>query len=424
MSTTTPKPQQKQSLQFQIAKLAPTGSIKYQIEVHSPDGGAIRVFPRKTEGRTYYSLRPFQSPYMCPFGQHVIRFYNEHNERLEVPDDEFPTVRLGPRDPDSEAGASDDNVFDSPEWLELRREKAQQEIELGTQQLLINQQNINEHGDVTRSTGQLLRRHHEYVVATTAHAMATNEKISAMNDRIMAQGEKFLETTTKIMSHFMEIVEKVRVPAPPTDWAKVTDSVFNGISTVGSTLIAAAKSGEALPPGVVAARDRKKVPPTEPENKLPTSAAVKPIAPPKEEAPAPPSGTAPERSAAPAAPTPTASAAPAPTAPAAPAPKPEAMAAKDQEPPDPPVSPSVTPPEPTGSATESETAPAPAEAKPKLSFRQKLRLSVRNMIRYFLSFSPGEYVAMLDAPEEIAEYVDALSTLAVPHREVLAGLTA
>lgn len=44
--------------------------------------------------------------------------------------------------------------------------------------------------------------------------------------------------------------------------------------------------------------------------------------------------------------------------------------------------------------------------------------------RNLLAFSPAKYVAMLVAPEEIEEYVDALSTLAVPHEDVLAGLKA
>jgi hypothetical protein len=406
-----PAPATKQSLQQQIARIAPPGSSKYQIEVHSSDGHPIRVYPRKSEGRTYYSLRPFQSPYMCPIGMHVIRFFSDANERLEVPDDAYPMVRVGPRPTDAEdlpASDSDPSV----EWREIRRERAQQEVELGTQQLLLNQQNINEHGDVTRSNGQLLRRHQEYVAASTELALETNRKIAEMNDRMLAQGEKFLETTSKILSHFMEVAEKVRVPAPPTDWAKITESVFNGLARVGSTLITAAKGGEALPPGAVAAGARRMAAPSEPENKLPAVTAAQPLGTPEAEEPAPRPIAAHEA--------PAAAAAPAATETPAPTPTPQARADQDQEPPDPPAAQPKQP----ASASESEPTPAPAETRPKLTFRQRLRQSVRNMLRYFLAFSPAEYVGMLDAPEEIAEYMDALSTLAVPHEELLAGLRA
>lgn len=411
-----PAPATKQSLQHQIARIAPPGSSKYQIEVHSSDGHPIRVFPRKSEGRTYYTLKPFQSPFMCPFGVHVIRFYSDANERLEVPDDEYPTVRLGPRETSPEDNPASDDSDPSAEWREIRREKAQQEVELGTQQLLLNQQNINEHGDVTRSTGQLVRRHHEYVVSSTALALDTQQKIAAMNDLLIEQQQRFVETTNKMMAHFVEVVDKLKAPPPPTDWAKVTESLFNGIARVGSTLIAAAKGGEALPPGVVAAGPRRMAAPLESENRLPSGAAAKPIEPPKAAEPVPSSRAALE---APAVVTP-----PAVTKIPAPTPKPDASADKDQDPPDPPARPPAAQPEPPASAAESEPTPAPAATKPALTFRQKLRQSVRSMIRYFLAFSPAEYVGMLEAPGEIAEYVDALSTLAVPHEEILAGLRA
>lgn len=411
-----PAPATRQSLQQQIARIAPPGSAKYQLEVHSSDGNPIRVYPRKSEGRTYYSLRPFQSPYMCPIGMHVIRFFSDANERLEVPDDAYPMVRVGPRPTDPEDLPASDDLDPSVEWREIRRERAQQQVELGTQQLLLNQQNINEHGDVTRSNGQLLRRHHEYVAASTEFALETNRKIAEMNDRMLAQGEKFLETTSKILSHFMEVAERVRVPAPPTDWAKVTESVFNGLAKVGSTLIAAAKGGEALPPGVVAAGARRMAAPSEPENKLPAVTAGKPIESPKAAEPAPSVRAAPEA--------PAAAAAPAVPSSPAPTPRPEASADEDQEPRDPPARPSAAQPKQSASAAESASTPATAETRPKLTFRQRLRHSVRNMIRYFLAFSPAEYVGMLEAPGEIVEYMDALSTLAVPHDEILAGLRA